>query len=379
MSVINKKNAGEWAEFYTLLKILSEGKLYSADGEQNINKSESLPVISIAMETTTLDGFTKKPVNYLVDAQNQSITFDLSGTTTEISMSRFKSEASSFFSIISSRTGPSFAVPEINDFLSQLGNPVTKQSSDKKADIHIVIHDTITGFNNEVGFSIKSKHSKPATLINASGQTLFQYKLANINTSNRSNVIDALDPKKTGGPKSRIQAMLNTGAQLDFSSVKKDNFRENLQIIDSSLDVILADCLQVFMSGSKSKLREIVEIVSSRNPCNYKARDSSRLFDFYAYKIKRLIVDAALGMQPRDTWTGQYDASGGYLIVKEDGDIACYHLFNWNSLQDYLFNNLRFETPQSTGKGSKSSFNYALHYTCESTDYIDICLQIRFI
>lgn len=372
-----RKNAGEWAEFYTLLKVLSDGKLYSADGEQNINRSESLPVLSIEMQTNPLDGSPSHPIKYLVNTATQSIVVNTAGNESEIPMSRFRDEAAAFFSIITTRAGRAFTVPEISSFLSELGNPATKQSSDRKADIHIVIHDTITGFNNEVGFSIKSRHSTPASLINPSGQTLFQYKIKGVDNKNRQSMLDALNPS-TGGPKKRIQQLVAIGAQLEFVSVKKEEFRENLQIIDSSLDVILADCLEVFMNSSASKLRDIVQKVSERNPCNYIANSPTRLFEFYEYKVKRLIVDAALGMQPRSPWTGQYDASGGYLIVKEDGDVVCYHLFNWNALQDYLFNNLRFETPSSTGRGSKASFNYALHYSEDASDYVDICMQIRF-
>lgn len=381
MNTINSthKNSGEWAEFYTLIKVLSDGELYSADGNLNINKSESLPIISIEMETKPFDGSSSSSVRYLVNADNKSITVDLSGSKSQISMDTFKAEAASFFSILTTRKGQSFAVPEIDGLLKKLGNPVTKKSSDKKADIHIVIHDTITGFNNEVGFSIKSQHSSPASLINPSGQTLFQYKVKTSSGCTNKSIVEALDPKVSGGPKSRVQSLKNTGAQLEFVAVKKREFRENLQIIDSSLDIILADCLEVFMSSSESKLRDIVRKVSERNPCNYNVKTPERRLAFYEYKVKRLIIDAALGMQPKTPWDGQYDASGGYLIVKSDGDIVCYHLFNWNALQDYLFNNLRFETPSSTGKGSKASFNYALHYCEQGIDYIDICMQIRFV
>ena len=94
--------------------------------------------------------------------------------------------------------------------------------------------------------------------------------------------------------------------------------------------------------------------------------------------MKRLIVDAALGMQPKVVWAGKYDASGGYIVVKSSGEVVCYHLYNWNALQDYLYKNLKFETPTSTSSGSKKSFNYALYYVENGEPYMDICLQLRF-
>lgn len=174
------------------------------------------------------------------------------------------------------------------------------------------------------------------------------------------------------------QPFSQAGFDLEFVDVKSDFFRENLQLIDSSMDVFLADCLLVFMQDKITGLEEIVKLVSIRNPCKFKASSPKRLLDFYQYKMKRLIVDAALGMQPKSLWTGVYDASGGYIVVKSTGDVICYHLYNWNALQDYLFKKLKFETPTSTGSGSKASFNYGLYYSVNGEHFMDICLQLRF-
>ena len=358
------------------------GKLNSADGELNLLKEQYFPVISIEMQKSGQAKGHERKINYTVDSIKQKIKVKDFDSTCEISMSRFKEEAKLFFTIISSRKGKSFSVPEANSILTDLGNPKTKQSSDSKADIHIVIHDIMTGFENEVGFSIKSKHSKPATLINASGQTLFQYKVLDTQGHGKPALRTALSPYSNDGnkvgPKARVQNLINAGYTLKFECVKKSEFRENLQLIDSMMDCFLADCLIVFMKGSKASLADIVNEVAIRNPCQFKTVTSDRLLDFYEYKIKRLLTDTALGMQPKSRWEGTYDASGGYIVVKEQGDVVCYHLFNWNALQNYLYNNMRFETPSSTCTKSKASFNYALYYDIKNEDYMDICLQLRF-
>ena len=41
-------------------------------------------------------------------------------------------------------------------------------------------------------------------------------------------------------------------------------------------------------------------------------------------------------MMPSKVWTGEYDATGGYLIVKADGEILCYHIYNKNEFENYL-------------------------------------------
>ena len=150
------KNAGEWAEFYVLLNILSEGKLYAADGNLNKLADNYFPVIKIEMQKNGQPKDRPIFIDYIINASEQNITVSTEGDSRVIDMSTFREEAASFFQIISTRRGKgSFQVPEISAVLDMLNNPVTKQSSSKKADIHIVIHDIMTGFENEVGFSIK--------------------------------------------------------------------------------------------------------------------------------------------------------------------------------------------------------------------------------
>jgi hypothetical protein len=72
------------------------------------------------------------------------------------------------------------------------------------------------------------------------------------------------------------------------------------------------------------------------------------LTPFTNTKCKRFLTDVALGMMPSKVWGGLYDATGGYLIVKSDGEILCYHIYNRNQFEDYLFHNTKLETASST-------------------------------
>ena len=86
-----------------------------------------------------------------------------------------------------------------------------------------------------------------------------------------------------------------------------------------------------------------------------------------------LLLDSALGMTPAKEWTGRYDANGGYLVVKKDGDIVCYHFYNRNDVEDYLFCNTRFE------RASRSRYNFGSLYCGDDGEaYIKLNLQIRF-
>jgi HpaII restriction endonuclease len=81
----------------------------------------------------------------------------------------------------------------------------------------------------------------------------------------------------------------------------------------------------------------------------------------------------ALGMTPGKEWDGFTKTHGGYIIVKEDGEIVCYHLYNRDEFQEYLYNNTRLETP------STSRHKFGSIYTENGSRYIKLNLQIRFL
>lgn len=381
-----ERNAGEWAELYVLLETLAQGKLYAADEDTNKIENQYMPVIKINMQKAS----TGKALCYVIDVKNQSIQVEEAEKVTEtISMSEFKVQAKEFFNIISTRKSQKsgkklvFSVPEIFPLLEKMGMPETKKSSAKKADIHMVVHDVMTGLEQEVGFSIKSKHSSPATLINPSGQTLFRYQICKadgglIDKEELKRLLQPIGENGKSGAKPRIKNLYNSGYCLEFVQVLGEQFRENLCLIDRDLEVILSEALKIFMNSKGGDLKKVIEEVSNKNPCNYRTEDPERIYEHYVYKIKKLVTDSALGMRPGDPWSGKYDATGGYLIVKDQGDVVCYYLYNWNALQEYLFTRLKFETPSSTGKGSKKSYNYALYVEEDNTPFVDICLQLRF-
>lgn len=60
------------------------------------------------------------------------------------------------------------------------------------------------------------------------------------------------------------------------------------------------------------------------------------------------MTSAALGMMPAKVWNGQYDANGGYLVVKKDGEILCYHFYDRNRFEEYLFTNAYLERSSTT-------------------------------
>ena len=79
-------------------------------------------------------------------------------------------------------------------------------------------------------------------------------------------------------------------------------------------------------------------------------------------------------MTPAKEWKGCYYANGGNLVVKKDGDIVCYHFYNCNDVEDYLYYSTRFE------HASRSRNHFvSLYRGDDGIVCIKQNLQIRFI
>jgi adenine/guanine phosphoribosyltransferase-like PRPP-binding protein len=132
---------------------------------------------------------------------------------------------------------------------------------------------------------------------------------------------------------------------------------------------LLAEIVKTFYSSSLSAIKDLTEFIHKSNPLNY---DNQFAHTFYEYKIKKILTDIALGMTPAKVWSGIYDATGGFLIVKENGDVLCYHIYNRNQFEDYLFQNTKLETASST------RHEFGKIYIENGKVYFKLNLQIRF-
>ena len=169
----------------------------------------------------------------------------------------------------------------------------------------------------------------------------------------------------------RMEAILNKGCNLEYNDIEHPIFKNNLLFLDSCMPLFIADCLLIdSLPNSKSSINECVAEVAKHNPFKFNGKNVEA---FYVHKMKVLLLDAALGMTPAKEWTGRYDANGGYLVVRKDGEIVCYHFYNRNDVEDYLYNNTRFE------RASRSRYGFGYVYKgSDGCAYVKLNLQIRF-
>lgn len=186
-----------------------------------------------------------------------------------------------------------------------------------------------------------------------------------------SEKLQHLNKKESNNPiSSKIAKLDDVGHTLSFSGIQNSSFEANLRVIDSKLPEILAQMLLYRYRTGCPHLKEMSKKFDVENPLNFPGSEER---NFYSYKIKKLLVDSALGMRPSEPWHGRYDATGGYIIVKEDGDAVCYHIYNMNEFSDYLLNNTKFETP------STDRYKFGDYYKENEAVYLKLNLQIRFV
>lgn len=354
-------NKGEWSEIYTLLRLLGDGKVHA--GDANLNKLDLYyPILNILREES-------KRYEYKPDINKNIVVIDEDGNEyARIPMAKFLAESESLLSAIKETKQRSFAVPSAECFMAKIGCSKLKAPSKDKADIHIVIHDLRTNMTPMLGFSIKSQLGSASTLLNATEATNIRYRIVGKEMTDdemrRINDIEDHLP--------RMKAIIDNGYKLVYSDIEHHTFKNNLLFLDCCMPEFIAQCLIYdSMPNPTSKIKEAVEHVANKNPFGFTGDD---VLAFYEHKMKVLLIDAALGMTPAKEWKGRYDANGGYLVVRNDGEIVCYHFYNRNDVEDYLYNNTRFE------RGSRTRHHYGrLYRENDGNVYIKLNLQIRFL
>ena len=344
-------NKGEWSEIYTLFRLLGEGKIHA--GDANLNKLDLFyPILNIIREEMVRNE--RKKYEYKPNPDRHIVVIDEDGEEyARISMDKFISESSSLFSAIKENNQRAFAIPGTECFMGEIGCTKLKASSRDKSDIHIVIHDLRTGMTPLLGFSIKSQLGSPSTLLNAAEATNIRYIVVDKQMSDSD--LDEINSIENHLP--RMKALLDKGYKLQYSDIEHNTFKNNLLFIDTCMPEFIAACLICdSMPNSASKISEAVNIVAHDNPFSF---SGNNILSFYEHKMKMLLLDAALGMTPSREWNGRYDANGGYIVVRQDGEIVCYHFYNRNDVEDYLYNNTRFE------RGGRSRHNYGSLYRGE--------------
>lgn len=351
-------NKGEWSELYVLLKLLGDGGLYAADGKLSTISSAYYPLVEILRcENQQKKRYIREDIAIKIVEENGNELLSLPAQV-------FQEKAQFLLEAIKTSRA-TFSVPAIEAFMQVIHCAKVKADSSGKSDITLVLHDVKTYRNETFDFSIKSQLGNPSTLLNASKATNFIFEVHGVDEQGMTAFNHSQNKLRD-----KVRYLLDSGVSLQFSRLESDVFFGNLQMIDTQFPLIASEIVLAYYQTKDNHLERLLKTVAQRNICQFDLALSPKL---YEYKVKNFLTAVALGMMPASSWSGEFQANGGYIIVKEDGAIVCYHLYNQNEFKDYLFHHTRLETP------STSRHDFGQLYQDNQKTWLKLNLQIRFI
>ena len=357
-------NKGDWSELYVFLKALGDGKIYTADANLNKKPNIYLDVNKVLRHDghQNLD-FIRIPEEDLIRVLKNSEKY------TEVDIQKIIDEYRYLLTEIR-RGQNSFEIPHTEAFVRSIGCTTIKAPSKDKTDITMEIHEYRTGMDLIQGFSIKSHLGEKPTLFNASKKTNFVFRLkGNVNDDIVEEANKYFESKVQEKIKKGMKVLKTNDIELEFLDTVDDTLYNNLCMVDSFAPRIVAEMLiQYYVNGNKW-VKDISNQLKIDDPVKYRGNKD---YPLYKVKIKKLLTAFALGLLPDTKWDGYEETNGGYIVVKSNGDILCYHIYDRMDFENYLINNTYLETP------STSRHEFARIYR-ENDEYrIKLNLQIRF-
>ncbi|NLX78567.1 MAG: HpaII family restriction endonuclease, partial [Clostridiales bacterium] len=165
----------------------------------------------------------------------------------------------------------------------------------------------------------------------------------------------------------KINRLIEFGCELKPAEhLESARFEENLQFIDTMMPRLLSLAVLYSYIYKLRTSKQIIDKMKELNPLGYSN------VQMYEYKYKKMLCACALGMTPEKDWEGDEDANGGYIVVKRDGTVVCYHIYNRTDFEQYLFDYTCFD------KASTSRYKYMDIYKDNEGYKIKLNLQVRF-
>jgi hypothetical protein len=346
-------NKGEWSELYTFLYLLKEPNLIIIDENLNIIDKKIFKVIDIILSDKKyhIDSFeiTKKTSdNCLI----KKYPVENISQNAEILLNKIVNHT---------KAKGSFKVDELTSLIDDLlDGKRPKGHSFIKGDLNANVLDSKINTIKNISYNIKSNLGSKATLLNASNNTNFIFRVYNIedkimkdnnSINTKTKLLD------------RCDFLYKSGAEIKFIKTESEAFGYNLSLIDSNLHKILADMLLLSYKENEKDIKRLLNIVSSNADENL----------FYRKKMSDFANAVTFGMRAGNKWNGVNEVNGGIILVTEKGEVCLLDLIYFKEIVDkYLINNIKFDSPSS------SRYKMFEIYKEKDQYYFKLNLQVRF-
>lgn len=361
-------NRGEWSEIYAFFRLLSEGKVYAANGDLERIPDTYLPIIKIIREETAgevREYFTGDEIRVDVNGQ-ETLTVPASEVAynADLLIMQLKDPK------ISKQKG-SFELRETEIFMNKLlvykiKAPASgiRQKFGGKADITMEVKDPTSGIHSEAAFSMKSYLGGNSSLGNASEATNFIFEVHGINDEQMEKCNSINTPHKVID---RMNYLKDNGCSLSYVRPNREQASVNLLMISEGMEKIVAWALYYYYWHQISSFEEIIDNLVNDNPLNY---PNARAL--YTKRMKDFLYACFSGLNLGMPWDGSRDVSGGYIVVKKNGEVLAYHNYIQDAFMQFLLKGCMLD------KGSTTKHKFGVVYKEGEKYFIKLNLQIRF-
>lgn len=374
-------NNGEWAEVYIFFKVIADRKLYTADASFNPIKDVYLDVLGVIREE--VEG---KVINYKT---GDTVTILLNHEPIgRVPVSEFVKYQNILWKLLEENTATTFTSEEVEQFLNSIHifNPkspahIVSRFCGGTVDIVIETKDR-SGVNRILGFSCKSDLRASSTLLNASSDnTNFIFEVTgdmdDEKMENFNNIFKETQRKGETcydiATADRMQYLHQIGCDIQFVGTAKNDARANLvKCGGMEMPAIVGGMLKKFyfenLSGPTS-VEDCIDYLAGNDIVGYGFDD---LQNTYRGKIAHFLLCTFTGMRLGSPWNGRQEVNGGYIVVKNNGDVVAFHSTIADEFKDFLVAKMRMESP------SHSRHKDMVIYKDGDRYFLKLALQLRF-
>ncbi|MCC8038608.1 MAG: HpaII family restriction endonuclease [Bacteroidales bacterium] len=172
----------------------------------------------------------------------------------------------------------------------------------------------------------------------------------------------------------RMGYLRELGCDIRYVGEAGPNARANLiKCGGLEMPLIIGGMLKKFYYenlGGFTSMEDCVDYLAERDVAGY---GFDGLRDAYYGKVANFLLCSFTGMKLGTPWNGRQEVNGGYIVVKNNGDVVAFHSTIADEFKDFLVRKMRMEGPSHQRHGDMVIYREGDRYL------LKLGLQARFV
>lgn len=183
--------------------------------------------------------------------------------------------------------------------------------------------------------------------------------------------------------------LAESGVAFKFAHCQSSVLQYTLYLICDTSELLMAALLleSNLSHGRYVAVGEVLEKLASgrTHPSNLAAKDllerlswsGKRVKEVLAHRIKNILLGFLRGAEVSTKWGGRDSVAGGLIAVNEKQECYCIDLLSRNSMSDYFFKYMIFETGLLSSEVFESAEDQSVRCTTAEGDAPSLCLPFK--